>query len=217
MMQPDTRGLDPNLYRELKPDEQLLWWGRPDPRRRATSMRFTTQAVIYGVLSLLMLFGIVSITGLLSTTSTDLLIPLLLLFLIFVFCLLMFSLFLLLPRIVTSTLSRTVYGITNQRVLVITQGKRGPTTRSHTSSDFGPIERLESGEGWGDISYGRPRFMRMNGIQIRVLDQLNGIPHVRMVEDLLLRVFKDTQSGVPMYWNQLQQMPQQGTSFAQPE
>jgi hypothetical protein len=52
---------------------------------------------------------------------------------------------------------------------------------------------------------------------VRVIDQLNGIPHVREVEGLLLRVFKNAQPDVPAYWNQPQQVPLQAAASAQPE
>jgi hypothetical protein len=184
-----------------------------------TGVRYTQQVLTYGGLSCITLAGVVTTLWLFSVTGDDpaVLVGSLLIALFLLFCLFLFLIFLIAPRSMTRTLARTVYGITNQRVVVITRGKNGPVTRSHTSADFGPLERLERGAGWGDISYGRPRFTRAGGTQVRVIDQLNGIPHVREVEGLLLRVFKNAQPDVPAYWNQPQQVPLQAAASAQPE
>src|SRR5579883_2720835 len=57
-MQSEPMMVDPYLQHELKPGEQLLWWGRPDPKHRArtgnASGVFITNIVIYSILAFVM-------------------------------------------------------------------------------------------------------------------------------------------------------------------
>ncbi|HVU69967.1 MAG TPA: hypothetical protein VHD63_22740 [Ktedonobacteraceae bacterium] len=199
MKQIEMTGVPQNLARELRDDEQLLWWGQPDPRHRAVSKRYPLQVSFYSVLAILCLLVNVVMLKLALIAITDSIFPvlILLLSLLFLYCLFLALFFLVFPWSIASKLARTLYGITNRRVIVLVQGRRGPVIHSHTHVDFGPLERHESGDGWGDLFYGRFRITRVGTIQIRVLDQLSGIPDVRKVEELLLTVFKKNPSAAP--------------------
>lgn len=201
MKQIEMTGVPQNLARELRGDEQLLWWGQPDPRHRAVSKRYPLQVSFYSAMAMLCFLASMVMLSLLATVMTDsiFLVLTVLPFLLFLYYLFLVLFFLIFPWTIVRKLSRTLYGITNRRVIVLVQGRRGPVIHSHTHVDFGPLERHESGDGWGDLFYGRFRITRVGTIQIRVLDQLSGIPDVRKVEELLLTVFKKNPSAAPAH------------------
>ncbi|MDQ2717161.1 MAG: hypothetical protein M3Z08_19850 [Chloroflexota bacterium] len=61
---------------------------------------------------------------------------------------------------------------------------------SCTRDDIGQINRVETGGGWGNLSYGKARHIQRGNRLFTVAETLQGIPNVRMVEDLLSTTFK---------------------------
>lgn len=206
-MQMEQAMVDPALQDELKPGEQLLWWGRPDPRRRAkTAGTQSISYIIYGVMVIVMAVLVASSiqlaqeeTSYLSGPSTSTIA--LLIAAIILLGAYAYRIFLLYSQRAkySITLKNTIYGITNQRVIVMTANPRGFAVNSYTHNDIGQINRVETGDGWGDVSYGKVRQMRSGLRTLNVTEKLVGIPNARMVADILARTFKNAGPGAPWY------------------
>jgi hypothetical protein len=199
-MQPGPAMID-HLQNELKPGEQLLWWGIPDPARRAKTASTVTPAyILYGTLILLAIGLIAFNIHLISEEIALLEGPDL-----FTIILLVISIALLLINAYriyvtyntthkyVNDLRKTIYGITNQRVIVMTAGTPSFSVNSYTREEMGQIIRVETDDGWGDVSYGKPRQIQRGGRILTIVEKLVGIPNVRKVEDLLIRTFKSPQ------------------------
>lgn len=72
----------------------------------------------------------------------------------------------------------------------MTASKQGFAVNSYTQHDIGQINRVETGGGWGDVSYGKVRQIRKGMRMISVTEKLVGIPNAHMVADSLTRTFK---------------------------
>lgn len=194
--------IDPLIQRELKEGEQLLWWGQPEVKRRAKSSNNTLQvaAISYGLLAIIALIFIVVIAQLLQEESayaflSGIKVPSLML----LGAILVLLIFIGYRAYVTynqykkpiTALRNTVYGITDQRVLVIVKNTQGFSVNSYTRDNMGQLNRVETGEGWGDITFGKVRQMQSGLRSVLVAEKLVGVPNVRSVEDLLERTFKN--------------------------
>jgi hypothetical protein len=217
-MQSEPMMVDPYLQHELKPGEQLLWWGKPDPRHRAragnASALSMTNIIIYSILALVMVGLIVfdmqlfqeesALGGIESTT-------------VFLFIVSVVLLGVYLYRLSqiyrqymrsTANLRNTVYGITNERVIVITTTPGQFFINSYRANDIGPINRIETGGGWGDVSYGKMRQVQRGLRTITIVEKLVGIPNARLVEDILTRTFKNS-APAPMPYSSPPPVPPQ--------
>lgn len=194
--------VDPSLQQELKPGEQLLWWGKPDIARRVkTGSGQTINITIYSILALVMvalvifdiqLFSEESSFGSIDSNTVILLLVSLVLLGVYIYRLYQFAS----QRTqYTTNLRNTTYGITNQRVIVITATTQHFIVNSYRANDLGQINRVETGGGWGDVSYGKARHIQRGRRTIAIVEKLVGIPNVRLVEDLLVTTFKG--SGTP--------------------
>jgi len=200
-MQSEPMMVDPYLQHELKPGEQLLWWGRPDPNHRAktgnASSTFIANAIIYGVLAPVVigvfffdiqLFQEESAFGGIESTTVFLFFASIVLLGVYLYRL---SQFYRQYMRSTANLRNTVYGITNERVIVITATPGQFFINSYRANDIGPINRIETGGGWGDVSYGKMRQVQRGFRTVMIVEKLVGIPNVRLVEDILIRTFKN--------------------------
>lgn len=210
-MQPQQMMIDPSLQNELKSGEQVLWWGRCDPKRRARATNtYIAYYILYGVLCVAFFFLLFSVIQLaqsentyLSGISSSTIALLVGTFILFGVMLYRISLTYRQQARQTTDLRNTTYGITNRRVIVMIARKQGPTVHSFTQSDIGQINRVETGAGWGDVAFGKVRQIQRGMRMLTVTEKLQGIPNARMVEDILARTFKNMDAG----WSQ-EYMPQ---------
>lgn len=217
-MQSEPMMVDPYLQHELKPGEQLLWWGKPDPRHRArtgnASALSMTNIIIYSILALVMvgliifdiqLFQEESALGGIDSTTVFLFIISIVLLGVYLYRL---SQFYRQHMRSIANLRNTVYGITNERVIVITTTPGQFFINSYRANDIGPINRIETGGGWGDVSYGKMRQVQRGFRTITIVEKLVGIPNARLVEDILSRTFKNT-APAPMLYSSTPPVPPQ--------
>lgn len=197
--------VDSSLQQELKAGEQLLWWHRPDPAHRAkTGSVQTINLTIYSILALVMVALIIfdiqlfreesSLNGIDSNTVILLLVSIVLLGVY------LYRLFQLSHQRAqhATNLRNTIYGITNQRVIVMTATAQNFIVNSYRANDIGQINRVETGEGWGDVSYGKARHIQQGRRTLTIVEKLVGVPNVRQVEDLLVQTFKSAPApGTP--------------------
>ena len=195
-------GIDPNLLAELRPGEPVLWWGRPDPKRRVVNGRSQLSPILLGSVSLLVLFLLAfDIFVILNFHSAD--------------ALLLFAIILINVGLLVSigssgypvvqrrrhvrNLLHTIYAITDQRALIITivPGKSRAVV-SYTKSDIGTISRHEGKEGWGDLIFGVPRPSVVNGRRVMASASFGGIPQVRVAESMMFQTFKRDAASSPL-------------------
>jgi hypothetical protein len=207
-MQTDSATVEPYLQRELKPGEQLLWSGRPDLARRVKNTgSVNTSYIIYSVLAIAMVFLIIFDIHLLTYESTfssrsDPFTIFLLLIGIVLLGLYLYRIYALfnVTQKSNNNLRNTIYGITNQRVIVMTSTGQSFAVKSHAQSDIGQIIRTETSEGWGDVSYGIPHSRQVGWRTVASVDKLVGVPNARLVEDILIRTFKSPSAPPQQTW-----------------
>lgn len=211
--------IDPSLQNELKAGEQLLWWGKPDPAHSVkVNNRLKTVMTIWIILAIILLalslacalllhtemsFPETWTIASLATLAISTIVLLLVSIAVFVFCLNRVYLLWKAQRKHAVDIKNTLYGITDQRVIVMTGSKQGLIVSSYTREDIGQISRIETGGGWGDINYSKPRQIQRGMRSVAVVSRLAGVPDVRLVEDILTRTFKNVAPPVP----QSQQRP----------
>lgn len=83
---------------------------------------------------------------------------------------------------------RTVYSVTDKRVLIV-QNRRSRKVQSYGPSEIGDIERTERADGAGDLTFARRGYRDSDGDQRSQDIQFVGIPNVRSVEKLLRDAF----------------------------
>ncbi|MGH2506476.1 MAG: hypothetical protein ACRDHZ_03530 [Ktedonobacteraceae bacterium] len=209
--------VDPALQNELKLDEQLLWWGRPDPMRKAKSASTQTASyIVFGVLAVVAIFLLYNNINLIfeeisffgRPDSDSIFLLFVSLGLLFI-PLYRFYIFYSIAQKRTNDLRQTIYGITNRRVIAMTANKQGLSVNSYTQNDIGQINRVETGGGWGDVAYGKVRQVQRGRNTISVTEKLQGIPNAHMVEDILSRTFGN-------YTQPPQQAPMQAQQYQYP-
>lgn len=92
------------------------------------------------------------------------------------------------PLWAASKARRIVYALTDRRLILIepTFAPGGSRVVSLRGNEIGPIERLERGDGSGNLTFGRPIvFDQAQGSAAVVARHMVGIPHVREVESLI--------------------------------
>ena len=194
------RAVDPAVLREMQEGEQLLWWSQSDPKRSSThkgtrALSLSVQlpvAVAVILVFLAVVFFFVPVGPFKNTHLLSLL-------LVVGAGLVAYSLPKKLPRYRAArqqqrTLARTIYAITDRRVLVLIKtGHQGVNAFSFTRGDIGRIERFERGEdGGGDLVFGPVRTPPQGAAQSAPpAPRLAGIADVRHVEWLLLKTFKE--------------------------
>lgn len=200
MQQDSMNAIDPRISHELRPGEQLLWWGKPDPaywsQRRALriySLRFWS---LFCFCMFLLLCD--NICLFLSFPPTPVTQVNLLGLIIFVSLLLFFFLWQSITvrfvyeqmRVRRKDLHHTVYAITTQRIVEVVENK-AVRVRSCSRADIGMVDRAETRDGWGDLTYGKPVSISFLPTSLTT-SRMAGIPDVRAVQELVLRTFKDT-------------------------
>jgi len=173
---------------ELEPGESLLWVGRPNPMRAigpawgafVFGIPWTAFALFWtwgasgfgrhmpgtgGPFSFFPLFGLPFIlVGLGMLTS---------------------------PLWAYRKGKRTLYAITNNRLVIIATGWTR-TVQSYTGDDIGNIERVDRADGTGDVIFARQEYHSRRGYNQSSLAPVGflGIPAARSVEKLIRDTFK---------------------------
>lgn len=201
-MQANISGMDPNLLAEMRPGERVLWWGRPNARRRVMNSRTRRSFWYLGLASVLALIligfdGFVFLS--LHALDGSLVIAVMLINAGLLFGILQPAYSFMQGWKHLRALRYTIYAITDQRALLLTAvpGKsRGVV--SYAKADIGTISRFEGKEGWGDLVFGLPRTTAIGGRRVVASASFGGIPQVRMVEEILFRTFKQDEKAAPL-------------------
>lgn len=171
---------------ELSSGETLLWTGAPDPSRMA---RPTWGLCMFGVLwtAFTIFFWVLSNGSPASQSSgvasgwtwnafSSQLFPL-----VFV----IIGLFMTLSPAITYWMAlKTVYAVTNQRLLIIEQGTKR-STRSFDRSAINVLECVERLDGSGDVTFSQSTYRDGDGDQQIRKEQFIGIPDACGVERLI--------------------------------
>ena len=173
---------------ELQAGEKLLWVGRPSPMRVLMQRGDDVVGAVVAVAVLAILGAILPIfmiaPGSAGPSDTDFVgIAVLVVLVAVVFAISV-------PAYRYFVAKRTIYAITNRRVLTIKPTFSGKAVQSQTR--FEQIERRERADGSGDLTFGteidplrsryRPRLRKIGFF---------GIPDVRRVEQLMLDTFRE--------------------------
>ena len=169
---------------QLESGEQLLWHGKPDPKRYVLG---SLLILLFGIpWTAFSLFWMAAASGFLFSESGNGVFSLFALFGV-PFVLVGFGM-LSAPYWVYRKMKRTVYALTNRRALIITSGK-SQKIQSYTDKDIGVIERTERANGKGDVTFAT-EITNKSTQKIGFLS----IADARRVERLLLDVFKKEDS-----------------------
>lgn len=181
----DENDLRNILEPELEHGEQLLWMGKPSPKRMMIPSIFSFGVGVVWT-SFIVNFvymwhagpnnvqgprGLFGMQGILSE-------------LFFVPFILIGGGMLFSPIWFYLNAKRTVYGVTDKRVLIVRNG-RTRKVQSYGSADIGNVERTERPDGSGDLAFARRSYRDSDGQQRSQATQFVGIPNVRSVEKLL--------------------------------
>lgn len=132
---------------ELLDNETILWQGTSNGNFHMPGSKFLTLfGLFFGIIPLFMLFGIISSN---MGPSTFVAIPF-----VSIFVIVGFFLAFGMKRMIKKRLKKSIYVITNQRVLEIYQG-RYTKTKSLTLKELDNLEKLERQDGSGDIIFKR--------------------------------------------------------------
>ncbi len=191
-MQLDPQIVEPAILHELRSGEQLLWWGRTDPKHQVRTnyvFSFIVYAAITCTVAALLYIDIslyISTHGFLPLLSAPFLALLLLLLLYIAYAL--YRLY----HSINVNSRNAIYAITNQRIITRVALKHGFMVTSRTAEDIGLIQSIETDDGWGDIKYGHPCPVQVGSASTTTIATLAGIPNVRMVENLLTSTFENS-------------------------
>ncbi len=169
---------------ELSSDETLLWTGSPEPSRM---VRPTWGSCIFGVLWTAFTITIwalgfhsAHLSGIPSEWTWNAFFSQL-----FPLVFVVIGLFMVLSPAITYWMAlKTVYAITDQRLLVIEQGIKR-STRSFERSAINVLESVERMDGSGDVTFSQSTYRDGDGDQQVRKEQFIGIPGARGVERLI--------------------------------
>jgi hypothetical protein len=170
------------IEREMQSGERLLWTSKPDPSRLSARM---IVPAIFGIP--FTAFAIFWVAGAWSMTRNspfpsngfDNIFPLFGLIFVFIGLAIMSS-----PFWAFAKGTRTVYGISDRRALVI-EGGSSQTTKSYSFSDMEDLERTERADGSGDLIFKRETRRGAKGRTYLEPIGFFGVPNVREVENTL--------------------------------
>jgi hypothetical protein len=176
---------------ELDAGETILWIDKPSPLRMAAKPKgcflfalVCTGAVVYfSVLNRTDFSGGAGGSAEPRGFSFVSLIPIL------IFGVLVALTNLLFPLLEYLKARRTVYSITNKRILVLETG-RSRKVQSYSRDDIGDIARAEHRDGSGDLTFAKKVHNDSDGDRRTEEIKLVGIPEVQTVEKLVRDVFK---------------------------
>jgi hypothetical protein len=166
------------LDSEINRGEKVLWSGQPDAKRAVLqSMIIFVFALPWTVFSINFMFKWSQRAGL-DFASV-----------IFQgsFVLVGFAM-LSVPFWIYSKSRRTVYALTDKRILIVGGGK-SKTIESYDQDSIGDIVRTERADGSGDLTFAQKFTRDSDGDQRKTDIMFIGIPEVRRVENLLRSTF----------------------------
>ena len=168
---------------ELNPEEKVLWSGHPDAKRAAIAMLpIYLFAIPWTAFSLSFMVRWHSRSGFDSGLDIGSLIfqsPFILIG-VGILCS---------PLWVYAKSQRTVYAITDKRVLII-EGGRSKTVQSYDETSVGDIQRVERVDGSGDLTFAQ-KYSKDSDGDVRKTDiKFVGIPEVRRVEEIIRGTFR---------------------------
>jgi hypothetical protein len=169
------------IQRELAAGESLLWSGRPDPVRSSRAAYgcwvFAVPWTAFSVFWMLMASGVLS--GKLNLPFALFGLPFVLVGLGMLMA----------PRWAYASAKKTVYAVTNQRLIVMTEG-RFRSVKSFYADDIGSLERRERPDGTGDLIFAKRAWRDSDGDRRYSETGFTGIRDVRSVEQLVYETFK---------------------------
>jgi hypothetical protein len=163
------------IQSNLLPDEQLLWTGQPDARR------MTRNYVLPGMGAAAVVFVVMAVLG-----------ANLLALLLFSGAMAAITLFMGLLWVYPDA-RRTLYVLTNQRILIFNTKQGGLIGELH-ATDVGNIQSIERKDGSGDLFFANEQYRRSRRRGKTRHFGFVGIHDVRSVEQQVLSVFP----GVPV-------------------
>jgi hypothetical protein len=181
---------------ELASDEKLLWCGKPTPQRAfwAASLiwffavPWTAFALFWMWMAAGMASGMASGMGERTVSpgfNVRFLFPLFGLPFVFIGLGLLSTPFWAYRKAV-----KTVYGITNKRLLIIADTGKSRSVDSYGSDNIGDIKRTERPDKSGDLTFAQRTTKNSEGSQHTANISFIGVPEVRRVEELLRATFK---------------------------
>ena len=184
MIEPE---LDAILRRELMTGERIVWNGQPNPRKLYAAFAiwlfaipWTAFALFWEAMALLMLWGGTTKTPAVITWSFGIVFPLFgLPFIIIGFYMLA------MPFKAIAKAKRTVFALTDRRVLRVTAGQ----TREAESvmlGQIGPISVKVGSDGYGTLRIQTGISIDSDGDRVTERFEIAGVPDVSRLEGLLL-------------------------------
>jgi hypothetical protein len=124
-MQQNPPGIDPLLLAELRAGESMLWWGRPDPKRRMKRRQSQNIPLRFGIILAIFLLMIFLDTLFIPDWTYIMSSSVSLVMLVVVNLIVLYSVFYTIPvylayRRLQKQLRHTNYAITNQRAIMMT-------------------------------------------------------------------------------------------------
>jgi hypothetical protein len=178
---------------ELASDEKLLWCGKPTPQRAFWAASFIWFfAVPWTAFAIFWIWGAAGMGSdmgerpLSPGFNMRFIFPLFGLPFVFVGLGMLSA-----PFWAYSKATKTVYGITNKRLLIIVDTGRSRTVQSYGSDDIGDIKRTERPDKSGDLTFAQQMTSTSKGGQRTTDIGFLGIPEVRSVENLLRATFNN--------------------------
>jgi hypothetical protein len=171
------------VSQELESGEKLVWSGKPDPvREMSAGFALWLFAIPWTAFALFWMWGASGISRPSSQSTENFIFSLFgLPFVLIGFAMLSA------PIWIYSKSKRTVYAITDKRVLIIEKGK-SRTVYSYGSQNLGSIKRTERADGSGNLTFAQKPY-ESDGRTYAVDISFVGIPQVRSVETLLKDTF----------------------------
>ena len=174
------------LRRELLPGEELAWSARPDPKRLRTpfalwlfAVPWTVFALAWEAMALMPLFGGGGTPGMIRYTFG-------IAFPIFGLPFIAVGLAMLgAPFWARAEAARSIYGLTDRRVLRVSAGKRR-TVRSVPLDRMGPIDVSVQSDGWGTLRIETGSHIDSDGDRVTDRFEVDCVPDVARLEALLL-------------------------------
>ncbi len=179
--------LDAILRRELMTGERILWSGQPNPRKLYAAFAmwlfaipWTAFALFWESMALFMLWGGTTKTPAAITWSFGIVFPLFgLPFVVVGFYMLA------MPFQVIGKARRTVYALTDRRVLRLTAG-RNREAQSVMLGQMGPITVKAGSDGYGTLTIQTGTSIDSDGDRVTERFEIAGVPDVSRLEGLLL-------------------------------
>jgi hypothetical protein len=187
------------LSNELLEGETLLWFGRPDARKRSIASParvFRTLGLVFMPTGLLiLLIGLILVFSPFFASGFQpgmlgLFIPGGVFFILGI-------VYFIIGLVGFSSSGNTLYAITNQRAIIVRPG-RYVTISSYDKRNIGQVHRIERADGSGDLifasnapygSYGNTRY-NTNSVRFG-RPGFYALPDVRSVEQILLRMMNE--------------------------